>query len=155
MASKPGKKQPPTAAAKPFKYAKQFRPLSGCPFKADAVFNESSYRIIHGDINNPMNFQPVALIFPGRLTGRSDQYQCDCWALSMFEKMDQLKKHILKMEETVKNWRKAVGDHGVRLRISETHGKRSTSSGTGHFSFYEYADFDAKSVADNHVPIFE
>jgi hypothetical protein len=147
------KKKSPSTPARHFKHRGIDR-IGGCPFDADAAFQEYCYRIVHANLDDSGNFAPTALLFPGRFDNRDEACQCDSWSLSMFEKRTQLKVHILRMEKKSRNWRKLVGDHGVQLAATVSHGLRTRSVKTGHFSFFEYADFDPKSVVKEHFPLF-
>jgi hypothetical protein len=145
------KKSSPTH---PYKYAKELTALDGCPFDANAAFAEEAFRIVQSDLRRPDNFLPAAAITPGKFAHRSARCQCKSWALSMFERREQLRAHILKVEESAPLFRKLVGDHGVRLKLSGSHGRRTGSDRRGHFSFWEFVDFDASKAADEHFPLF-
>lgn len=143
------------APRRPYKYASQFRGIEGCPSAVDAPFSaEGSFRIVHKDLSHPDNFRPVAEIDPSRFAEHKGGCPCDAWSLSLFEKKNQLAKQILRMEETCRLWRKRVGEYGVRLTLSDAHGRRSHATKTGHFSFFEYADVDAKTLVAEHFPLF-
>jgi hypothetical protein len=152
MASKTANK-PPAPPVRPFKYGRNFASIAGCPFEAQVSFGAASYRIVHADLKHRGNFLPVAVIYPGRFAGDSDRCQCVSWALSMFEARDQLKKHLLFMQKRNPLWHKIAGDHGVELKVSASHGRRTAASGRGHFSFFEFADFDGTSVVEAHFPL--
>jgi hypothetical protein len=140
---------------RPYKYASQFKGIEGCPSAVDAPFPEDgAFRIVHQDLTHPNNFRPVAEIDPGRFAEHKGGCPCDAWALSLFEKRNQLAAQILRVEQFSRLWRKRVGTYGVLLRITNAHGRRSRATKSGHFSFFEYSDFDAKTLVAEHFPLF-
>lgn len=142
------------AESKPYKYGKELRTIEGCPFDAGASFQDASYRIVRADIKNDQNFKPVAIVYPTRFANRDERCRCASWGLSLFETRNQLSKHIAKMEQTNRLWRKLVGDHGVKLKLSDAHGRRTKCNAAGHFTFFEYVDFEPSDVIEEHFSLF-
>lgn len=147
------KASPGTPGTKPYKYAGALGAVPDCPHQANAKFDGPSYRVVHSDLRNPMNFRPNAALWPGYYDHQADKRRCESWALSMFEKREQLKKHLRKMQKSNPMWHKLVGDHGVKLAVTDAHGRRSAAGTRGHFSFYEYSDFEAAAVIEEHFPL--
>jgi hypothetical protein len=115
---------------------------------------DSAFRIVHKDLRNADNFIPNALLYPGSYANRSGRCQCKSWALSVFEKKEQLSARVLKMEKTIRKWREIVGDHGVRLNLSAQHGRRTKADSEGHCSFFEFVDFEARAAVADHFALF-
>jgi hypothetical protein len=138
-----------------YKYAASYAQIQNCPCTADTSFAETSFHIVKAKIDHPKNFLPRAKRDPKSLQKVTTAEElCKSWALSMFEKAEQLKAHILKVERHAPMFRKRVGDHGVELTISAKHGRRTGSTGNGHFTFFEYSQFDASQAIVKHFPLF-
>jgi hypothetical protein len=153
LVAKKSKTAPP---ARSYKHADRFKGIPGCPPKLNANFMRGgSFRIVHKDIKDPRNFRAPAEISPQRFTKKDAPCQCRSWALSLFERRVQLKKHVTKVEQNSVNFRKIVGDHGVLLKLTDAHGRRTKAARNGHFSFFEFDDFEGNSVVAELFPLFE
>jgi hypothetical protein len=132
---------------KKYRYFDQLRDIAECPSEATAAFGCLAYRAVFEDIDDPRNFAPAALLDPVRLTSvKRDDDRCSMWSLSMFESPMQLAQRWQEIEVSIRNVRKKKGTHIAALEITATHGARTSATVSGHFSFYEFEEFEAKIV---------
>jgi len=127
--------------AKNYKHA-EIEKIAGCPCNPSAAFKEISYRAVQADISHQNNFLPKAILEPDSLKGASPSKACGLWGLSMYENPESLKDMIVRVEKSVKNFRKKIGDHYAEITLSSTHGTRTPANKSNHFDFYGFSDCD-------------
>jgi hypothetical protein len=127
----------------------QILQIAGCPCSVPAPFGSSSYRAVHANLEHPNNFLPKAILEPHLLKGAVGSKQCGLWGLSMYDNPDSLRTMIARVERTVKNFRKKIGDHCAELTLNAAHGTRTPSNSQNHFDFYGYktCDYHAQVVS--------
>ena len=95
------------------------------------------------------SFLPVALINPKRFMNASDAKKCSSWALSMFLSEQHATNFFKKLEITVKNARKTLGDHVAELSLTANHGFQTTADNKGHFDLHEFDGVNLPSTVSN------
>lgn len=123
--------------------------ISGCPCSSPAAFGASSYRAVHANLQHASNFAPKAVLEPHLLKGATASKQCSLWGVSMFDNPQSLRDMVVRVERTVKNFRKKIGDHCAEMSLTTAHGTRTPSNKFGHFDFYAYTtcDYHAQVVS--------
>lgn len=123
--------------------------INGCACSASAPFGTASYRAIHASLQHPSNFLPIAILEPHRLRGATPAKQCALWGLSMFESPQALTSMVARVERSVKNFRKKIGDHCAEMPLTGDHGTRTHANKDGHFDFYAYTtcSYEAQVVS--------
>lgn len=139
---------------KEFRYHDHISKIACCPGSANELFEENNFRAVQKDIKFKNNFLPQAVYEPQRLLKCKPGAKCSLWGLSTYESVEGLRNLILKVEETTPNFRKKIGDHYAKLRLSSEVGRRTASDKFGHFDFYEYTNFDAQKSVIEHAPLF-
>jgi hypothetical protein len=142
-----------TAVVKNYKHP-DIAQISGCPCSASAPFQEISYRAVQADIEHRNNFLPKAVLEPDSLKGVSSSKACGLWGLSMYEDPASLRDMIVRVEKTVKNFRKKIGDHYAEIALSENDGTRTLSNKHRHFDFYGYSNCEYVQLVKSVKPIF-
>lgn len=82
-------------------------------------------------------FWPPAQRNPQRVA-KSVSESCSMWALSMYETDSQAMLAYSKLKKSIRNIKKAVGDHLSQGSITTNDGKCTPPSHTGHFDFHPY-----------------
>lgn len=131
----------------------QILQIAGCPCSTPAAFSTSSYRAVHANLDHPNNFLPKAILEPHLLKGAVASKQCGLWGVSMYENPEALRKMVARVERTVKNFRKKIGDHCAELALSAAHGTRTPSNAHDHFDFYGYTtcNYHAQIISVKHL----
>lgn len=141
---------PETVRPVALRYHTELSQIEGCPGPRGA-FDGPGYCMVHESLQHPENFVPKAVLDPGRLqTASSCKYRCALWGLSMFESLEQLKKHITRVERTTRNFRKLVGGYYAELHLKPSDGVRTTSSNSGHFDLHPSTSFVPKECVRAH-----
>jgi hypothetical protein len=138
-----------------FRYAAQLAALPECPDDATAPFSALAFHVVHNPTNAD-DFLPKALRWPDSLEVAAGDSKkcCKMWGLSMFESEEQLRKHVLQVEKSVKTFRELVGEYAAHLKLTSTLGKRTKPNAKGHFTFHEYVGFDAGTATVEVKPLF-
>ena len=137
-----------------YRYRAEISAISGCPSQATAPFKGDCYRAVQSDPKHPGNFLPIAKLDPHRLKKARPDQRCALWGLSMYEHAHQLREMIVKVEKHSPRFRLLIGDHCARLQLTAQHGRRTSASASGHFDFYEHANFNAEAVVLTCQPLF-
>ena len=136
-----------------FKYQAEMGAIPGCPFKTNGEFAES-FRAVHEDLRHDNNFLPQGRLEPGKYDKSAAAHRCMQWALSMYESPEQLKAMIIRGKQIAPNFTRRVGEFCARLELTSKDGRRTAPTARGHFSFYEFASFDANNSVREHFPLF-
>lgn len=144
MDTNSGKPQPVA-----LKYHRELSAIDGCPgsvHPCDCV----GYRSVHEELGHPRNFEPTALIDPGRL-GRSSsaETRCSLWGLSMYDTLDRLRNMVSRVEKTNTKFRDLVGHYYVVLQLAPGDGRR-TNAKKGHFDLHPSTTFNPLSRVKKH-----
>lgn len=128
-----------------YKYGKDLAGIKDCPPKSNVETKNKGYRFIRTPTNHS-SFLPVALINPKRFMNASDAKKCSSWALSMFISEQQATNFFKKLEITVKNARKTLGDHVAELDLTVNHGLQTNADQNGHFDLHEFCGVDLSNA---------
>lgn len=112
--------------------------IAGCPCSPSAPFAKVSYRAVHANSLHPNNFLPKAVLEPQKLIGASPKNACSLWGLSMYDTPQALRDMVTRVESTVPNFRKKIGDQCAEMVLDASHGTRTHSNKSGHFDFYAF-----------------
>nr|WP_154928901.1 hypothetical protein [Pantoea agglomerans] len=98
-------------------------------------------------------FWPPARRNPQRVA-KTVSASCSMWALSMYETDSQAMLAYSMLKKTVKNIKKAVGDHLSQGSITVNDGKCTPPSHNGHYDFHPYinSNFTSSFVVIRKLP---
>lgn len=130
-----------------YKYQVEISAIKTCPPKSSKV-NNMGYRFVKTPVNKD-SFLPQAMLMPNRFVSANNYKKCSSWALSMFLSEQQAVDFFKKLETTVKNLRKTMGDHVAELQLNATHGLQTKADQKGHFDLHEFNGVDLTTAISN------
>lgn len=123
------------------KYTDKLSKIDGCPPKTLVRRQGAAFRFVFSDNNNPNSFLPPAVIKPGRFVTAAARLCCSGYALSMYETKAQILQRAREAQKSNPQFLKRIGDHVAELHLEDTDGLSGAASKTGHFDFFEAANF--------------
>ena len=145
------------AQAVPLKYAKEIQGIASCPGSLPAPRDMVGFRFVFANIDNPKNFQPVALLQPQRVlkNGTPVTDCCSAYALSMFSSLEAMRQKVGIASESSRLLMKRIGDHFAQVEIRAPNGLCGVPDRRGHFDFFERSTFDgiAATITRGRIPL--
>lgn len=103
--------------------------------------NKNNYRFIH-NCSHPNNHKPQYRLFPQRVLPSNHKRLTIGFALSCFDSEYQSIEHYNKFKKIHKNFCNTVGDSLCKGVLLNNDGEITESNKCGHFSFFEFDNFD-------------
>jgi len=130
------------------KYHDMIKDLPDCPPITGKNITTDSYRFVFNDINHKNNFLPALIITPKRINSKifsEDRMKCSGYALSLFNKLENAIKRYVKLQKSVRNIKKTIGDHIASGLIDKSDGYVTEPNKHGHFDLHEFDDVHLKN----------
>lgn len=122
-----------------YQYTQQISDLAPqCPPVEAAECDKECWRFTLSPITESCFWPPKRRV-PERVASDSQQ-ECSMWALSMYESERQAVVAYTGLSKSVRNIKKAIGDHLARGAITCADGKCMPPNRKGHFDFHPYLD---------------
>ena len=120
------------------KYSEEMGKLTCCPPDGVSQRACTAYRFVHADLADQRNYQPPAIIKPGR-KWKNESDHCEGYGLSFFECPDQATQFFKIRAKVSQNLSKLVGSHIATVAMVEPDGLATDLDSEGHFSLFEAA----------------
>lgn len=125
-----------SSSSKEYFYDASISQIPQCPPSSARECDKDGWRFTLCP-HTPSCFWPSAVRNPKRVAKNADE-SCSMWALSMYETDSQATSAYSKLKKTIRNIKKAVGDHLSQGSITVDDGKCTPASHSGHFDFHPY-----------------
>ena len=126
-------------AALVYQYSQQINHLvPQCPPAEAIECDKECWRFSLNPITDSCFWPPKRRV-PERVASDSQQ-ECSMWALSMYESERQAVVAYTGLSKSVRNIKKAIGDHLARGTVSCGDGRCMPPDRKGHFDFHPYLD---------------
>lgn len=132
------------------RYHHHISQIADCPCALSGEYEKDGFHLVQADLQSPANFRPKGLKDAAGYAVTAPEKRCVWWALSMFESPDHIRRRFNKAMRSNPKLGKLIGEYYVRFRLNHTLGRVSATASNGHFEFFEYTSFDAKSQALDH-----
>lgn len=137
-----------------YKYQKYLAPLAGCPPTPLQPPSGPAFRFAKQPLTDPDNGLPVAFLPPRNALARKGAIKCcECYSLSLFKTLAQLRSRFKAITKSVPNFQKRVGDFYIELNLHSACGLCTHPNSTGHFSLFEFQGFSLLSAVVDDGPL--
>lgn len=131
-----------------FKYHSNISTLKNCPPTVSGLPLAVGYRFGDSDINHPNNGLPVAV--KNKNNSTHHRPNCSSYALSMYVSLDTLKARARCGVNYSPQFLKKIGDHYLKIQLSESSGRQTAPNADGHFDLHEYSSFNLQAAVQEH-----
>ncbi|HED2411843.1 MULTISPECIES: hypothetical protein [Klebsiella/Raoultella group] len=122
-----------------YQYSQQISDLAPqCPPAAATECDKECWRFTLNPITDSCFWPPKRRV-PERVASDSQQ-ECSMWALSMYESERQAVVAYAGLSKSIRNIKKAIGDHLAIGAVTCRDGKCMPPNRKGHFDFHPYLD---------------
>jgi hypothetical protein len=141
---------------RPLKYQQYLDKIENCPASICIEIETKCYRWVHDPVNEK-DFYPIQRTNQ-RVFDDSDK-ECMSWGLSLHLSLISSKEAYLKeynkrlRESARRSFKQSKGEYIAELNLKKEDGIQSEANNFGHFTFYEYVEFNylnrINSIIDN------
>lgn len=130
---------PPVAT---LKYHTQLAAIENCPPLGLQSPTGPAFRFAKLPLTHPDNELPIAYLTPTRvIAGKAVIECCNCYSLSFFQTLPQLRAKFAKGLKNAPNLAKRLGTHYVQINLTNNSGRCTPANSSGHFELFEFSSF--------------